>query len=101
MKDFEAVVIGAGLGGISAAASLAKAGKKVLLLERHNVPGGYATSFVRGRYEFEVALHGLSGLGDRENQGPILKMLNASDVAPGSSFYASPMCSRDTTPTSS
>ncbi|MDD5398779.1 MAG: FAD-dependent oxidoreductase, partial [Dehalococcoidia bacterium] len=40
MKDFEVIVIGAGLGGISAAASLAKAGKKVLLLERHNVPGG-------------------------------------------------------------
>ncbi|MBN1691601.1 MAG: FAD-dependent oxidoreductase [Dehalococcoidia bacterium] len=90
MKDFEVIVIGAGLGGISAAASLAKAGKKVLLLEKHNVPGGYATSFVRGRYEFEVALHGLSGLGDRDNQGPILKMLNASGVAPKVEFLRIP-----------
>ena len=81
MKDFEAVVIGAGLGGISAAASLAKAGKKVLLLEKHNVPGGYASSFTRGRYEFEVALHALSGLGNQDNQGPIWKLLNANDVA--------------------
>ncbi|MFA5077970.1 MAG: FAD-dependent oxidoreductase [Dehalococcoidia bacterium] len=90
MKDFEVIVIGAGLGGISAAASLAKAGKKVLLLERHNVPGGYATSFVRGRYEFEVALHGLSGLGDRDNQGPIWKLLSASDVAPKVDFLHIP-----------
>ncbi len=81
MNDFEAVVIGAGLGGISSAASLAKAGKKVLLLEKHNVPGGYATSFIRGRYEFEVALHGLSGLGNKDDQGPIWKLLNANDVA--------------------
>ena len=90
MKDYEVIVIGAGLGGISAAASLAKAGKKVLLLERHNVPGGYATSFVRGRYEFEVALHGLSGLGDRDNLGPILKILNASGVAPKVEFLRIP-----------
>ncbi len=80
MKDFEVIVIGAGLGGISAAASLAKAGKKVLLLEKHNVPGGYATSFIRGRYEFEIALHGLSGLGDQDNQGPIWRLLNANGV---------------------
>jgi len=90
LKDYEVIAIGAGLGGISAAASLAKAGKKVLVLERHNVPGGYATSFTRGRYEFEVALHGLSGLGDRDNQGPILKLLKASDVAPKVDFLHIP-----------
>ena len=44
MKDFDAVVVGAGLGGLSAATYLAKAGKRVLVLEKHNVPGGYATS---------------------------------------------------------
>ncbi len=34
-----------------------------LLAERHNVPGGCATSFRRGRFEFETALHQLSGVG--------------------------------------
>ncbi|MBN1103959.1 MAG: FAD-dependent oxidoreductase, partial [Deltaproteobacteria bacterium] len=63
MRDFDVVAVGAGLGGLSAAVFLSQAGKRVLLLEKHNVPGGYATSFLRGRFEFDVALHELSGLG--------------------------------------
>ncbi|MFH2008099.1 MAG: NAD(P)/FAD-dependent oxidoreductase [bacterium] len=62
-KRYDAVVVGAGLGGLSAATAMARAGLGVCLLERHNIPGGYATSFVRGRFEFEVALHELSGIG--------------------------------------
>ena len=62
METYDVVVIGAGNGGLTAAATLAKAGLDVLLLERHNIPGGAATSFCRGRFEFEVALHQLSGL---------------------------------------
>ncbi|KUN67290.1 hypothetical protein AQJ46_23665 [Streptomyces canus] len=38
-------------------------GLRTLLAERHNVPGGCATSFRRGRFEFETALHQLSGVG--------------------------------------
>lgn len=61
-EKYDAIVIGAGLGGLSSAATLAKNGQKVLLLEKHYRPGGYAGSFVRGRFEFEIALHELSGL---------------------------------------
>ena len=81
MNDYDAVVIGSGLGGLSAATFLSKEGKKVLLLERQNVPGGYASSFVRGRFEFEASLHELSGMGDVNNRGPIFKMLHAAGVA--------------------
>ena len=69
------IVIGAGLGGLSVATMLARNGVQTLLLERHNVPGGYATSFVRGRYEFEVALHELSGIGPPERRGSLYRYL--------------------------
>jgi prolycopene isomerase len=80
MSDFDAIVIGAGNGGLTAAATLAKGGAKTLLLERHNVPGGCATSFCRGRFEFEVALHQLSGMGDEKFPGPLRSVLHGLDV---------------------
>jgi len=73
--QYDVIVVGAGLGGMSAATFLAKNGLSVLLLERHNVPGGFATSFVRGRYEFEIALHELSGAGS-DGRGDIGRYLN-------------------------
>lgn len=63
MSHYDTVVIGAGNAGLMAATRLQREGSKTLLLERHNVPGGCATSFVRGDFEFEVALHQLSGVG--------------------------------------
>ena len=59
MKRYDVIVVGAGNGGLCAAATVAKAGYSVLLLEKHNIPGGCATSFVRGRFEFEPSLHEL------------------------------------------
>ncbi len=80
MAEYDVVVIGAGNGGLTGALTLAKAGRKVLLLERHNVPGGCATSFVRGRFEFEVALHQLSGMGSDERPGPLRSVLGELGV---------------------
>ena len=52
-------VIGGGLGGLTAAAYLAKTGFPVTLVDQQAKPGGYATSFdrVQGRFTFEVSLH--------------------------------------------
>ncbi len=80
MADYDAIVIGAGNGGLTSAATMAKKGLKVLVLERHNIPGGSATSFCRGRYEFEVALHQLSGLGTEQMPGPLRGQLKRIDV---------------------
>lgn len=66
MKHYDAVVIGAGNAGLTAATALQRGGCRTLLVERHNIPGGCATSFVRGNFEFEVALHQLSGLGTED-----------------------------------
>jgi prolycopene isomerase len=73
-ENYDAIVIGAGNGGLAAAAKLAKEGVKVLLLEQHNLPGGFATSFVRGRFEFEASLHELADYGPESNKGGIRRM---------------------------
>jgi prolycopene isomerase len=80
MKDYDVVVVGAGLGGLSAATFLSKEGKRVLLIERQSVPGGYASSFIRGRFEFEVSLHELSGLGTTADKGPLYRLLDSAGV---------------------
>ncbi len=64
MEQYDVIVIGAGNGGLAAAATLGKKGKKVLVLEKHNLPGGCATSYVRGRFEFEASLHELCQMGE-------------------------------------
>lgn len=55
--DFPVVVIGSGLGGLVCAAYLSRSGFDVTMLEQHGIPGGYATSFDRGDFTFDVSLH--------------------------------------------
>lgn len=81
MEIYDAVVIGAGNAGLTAAAALTQGGASVLVLERHNIPGGCATSFCRGRFEFEVALHQLSGIGTPQKPGPLRMLLDQLGVA--------------------
>jgi phytoene dehydrogenase-like protein len=65
-NQFDAVIIGAGLGGLSCAAAFARQGFKPLVLEKHYVVGGYATTFKRpGGFVFDVSLHSTS-VGERE-----------------------------------
>lgn len=74
-EHYDCVIVGAGLGGLSCALTLSSQKRKVLLVERHNIPGGLATSFVRGRFEFEVALHQMSGIGRETHPGALRKIL--------------------------
>jgi phytoene dehydrogenase-like protein len=55
---YDAIIIGAGLGGLSCAAAFARQGFKPLVIEQHDKPGGFATAFSRpGGYLFDVSLH--------------------------------------------
>jgi prolycopene isomerase len=71
MQSYDVIIIGAGNGGLASAATLAEKGKRVIVFEKHNIPGGCGTSFRRGRFEFEVALHQLSSMGTKEKPGPL------------------------------
>ena len=64
---YDVIIIGAGIGGLTAGLRLALNGKKVAIFEKHFIPGGYATNFSRkGKdgniYTFDCSLHSLSGM---------------------------------------
>lgn len=70
-QEYDVIVVGAGNGGLCAAAYTTQRGFRTLLIERHNLPGGCASSFRRGRFEFETALHELCEFGPASDPGAI------------------------------
>jgi all-trans-retinol 13,14-reductase len=76
-EAWDAVVIGAGLGGLTTAAILAAKGKKVLVLDQHYVAGGNATMFKRPGYIFDVGVH---YIGDCTKAGQIPRVLAEAGV---------------------
>ncbi|MFY9917468.1 MAG: NAD(P)/FAD-dependent oxidoreductase [Mycobacterium sp.] len=79
VERVDAAVIGAGLGGLAAAVTLAGGGLKTVVLEQHSIPGGYASSFERGPYRFDTALHALSGLAPGGGMGGLYQQLGIRD----------------------
>ncbi len=61
-EKYDVIIIGAGIGGLVAGCYLAKAGLKTLIIEQHNIPGGYCSSFNRQGYRFDVGIHYLGGI---------------------------------------
>ena len=76
---YDFIIIGGGLGGLTAGAKLAKEGKKVLLLEQHDRPGGCATTFKRKEFTMEVGLHDMEGLYPRDNKMKMFEDLGLLD----------------------
>jgi phytoene dehydrogenase-like protein len=81
----DVIVVGAGIGGLTAAALLADRGARVLVIEQHYLPGGFCTSWPRIvrrgderlRYVFDAGVHDVSGLGPR---GPVRHLLEQLDL---------------------
>ncbi|MBR3228286.1 MAG: NAD(P)/FAD-dependent oxidoreductase [Erysipelotrichaceae bacterium] len=67
-KDhYDVIIIGGALAGMSAALQLQSKGvKDILILEKHNLPGGLATDFVRNGIEIEATLHEMMSIGTKE-----------------------------------
>ncbi len=55
--DFDVIVLGSGVAGLTCASRLSKLGFKVGVFEKHHIPGGYATNFKRRGYNFDVSLN--------------------------------------------
>lgn len=65
--DFDDIVIGTGMGGLTVGALLAHSGRRVLLLEAHDVPGGYAHTFAIRDYRFCAQVHYIFNCGEGES----------------------------------
>ena len=68
--ELDTIIIGSGAGGLSAAICLSRAGQQVLVLEQHDVPGGWCHSFYLNGFRFTPGLHyiGLLGKGESTNE---------------------------------
>ncbi|MBT3345741.1 MAG: NAD(P)/FAD-dependent oxidoreductase [Gemmatimonadetes bacterium] len=76
-ESYDAVIIGAGIGGLICANLLAREGQRVLLVEQHYMVGGYCSSFRRKGYTFDAATHSYPLLGNPSTiTGKLLQDLN-------------------------
>ena len=79
-SDWDAVVVGGGIGGLTCAAYLAASGVRVLVLEQHDWVGGNSHVFRRrSKYEFDVGVHYLGDCGEGGIIPTVLRGLGAGD----------------------
>ena len=75
-KRYDAIIIGAGIGGLACGCYLARAGMRVLIAEKHDKVGGYCGSFFKNGYYFDTAVHSLRGLKPENQLGILFRDLN-------------------------
>lgn len=75
MERFDYVILGAGLGGLSAAACLTRQGYRVVVLEKHYLPGGCCHTFDYGDYRFCADVHYISQCQPGQSIGQFLNYI--------------------------
>ncbi len=75
---YDAIIIGSGAGGLTAAVALAQAGKKVLVFEQHDRPGGWTHSFTLSGYHFSPGVH---YIGDLDEGGGLRRIYDGLGVS--------------------
>jgi all-trans-retinol 13,14-reductase len=77
--SFDDLVIGAGMAGLTVAGLLAAEGRRVLVVEAHDTPGGYAHTFEMGSYRFCAQVHYIFSCGEGEAVHQLLSKLGLAD----------------------
>ncbi len=84
MTDVDVLVIGSGAGGLVASVALARAGKRVHVVEQHDRPGGYCHSFTLEGFRFSPGFHYVGDLGPN---GFFRRLLEGLDVGGDVTFF--------------
>ncbi|MHC1569075.1 MAG: phytoene desaturase family protein, partial [Candidatus Syntropharchaeia archaeon] len=71
-NEYDVIIVGSGIGGLTCGALLSKRGYRVLVLEQHSQVGGYCSSFKRKNFVFNTGVENISGLWEK---GPITYLL--------------------------
>lgn len=80
-NKYDTIIVGSGAGGLTSALCLARAGQKVLLLEQHDVPGGWSHSFTLKGQRFSPGVHYVGFIGEGESTNELLCSLGvANDI---------------------
>jgi len=80
-EEYDIIVIGSGMGGLTVASLMSQLrGKRVLVLEKHNRPGGYTHDFKRGRFHFDTGLHYLGQMHEESMMRRIMDLVLGGKV---------------------
>lgn len=77
-KDFDVIIVGAGISGLTAAALLAKYNLRVCVLEKHAHTGGYLQGFHRRGFHFDTAIHWLNQCGEQGTVTRVFRLIGSS-----------------------
>src|SRR5262249_17702080 len=73
--QWDDIVVGSGMGGMTTAALLSQLGRRVLVIEQHYVPGGFTHMFKRPGYAWDVGVHAVGEVTERAMTGRLLSHL--------------------------